>query len=765
MITDLFIRRPVMAAVLSLILLLLGLVALPQLGVRETPQIEPPVVTVSTAWFGADPETLETEVTDVLERELNGIDGLRTITSTSRDQTSQISLEFELGHDLDEAANDVRDRVARARRNLPPDVEPSTVEKAEADGSAVVYVRVVGDRSLLELSDIADRLVRERLETISGISRVDINGERRYAMRVELDPAALAARGLTVIDVDRALQAQNVDAPAGRVEGATMDIAARVDGGLVTVEDFEALIVADRGGAAARLRDVAQVRLGAEDERSSARSDGVPSVTLSVLPQSDANIVDISDEVRRRLPQILRDLPDGVGLEINYDRSLPVRHSIRDVVLTLLLSAAMVVGVIWLFLRDLRATLIPAAAIVVSLVGTLAFQWALGFTLNVFTLFGLVLAIGVVIDDAIVVLENIWRHVEAGATPADAAIRGAREIVTPVIATTISLIVVFLPVIFTGGATGRLFLEFGGTVAIAVALSAVAALTLSPTLSARLLRAREARPEEGPVTRAFGRSLRPVLRWPWLAFAALAGSIGAGGWALWTAPREFFPTEDRNFFMVRATGPEGVGFAWMDARVRELEPELMDAVPERIAMLSRVNMARGNLPGSSNAAIYAFPLVPPAERERTQDEIARSLSPLLSGITAFRAIPIQPPTIGGGFGSAALQLVVMHQDYETLTANLPRLMEAMSAVPGLTGVDVDLKLNRPETRIVVDRDKASALGVSLADLSRTLQVLSTGIEQDQFKRDGRQYAVMLGLRRDARATTSALARVQVRAAS
>ncbi len=762
--TELFIRRPVLALVLSFVVMLLGLVSIGRLGIQETPDIESPVVTVSTAYFGADPAIVESEVTEVLEREINGIEGLRTLSSTSREQASQITVEFDLATDLEAAANDVRDRVARARGGLPPDVEEPIVEKADADGRAVMYLRLVGERTLLELSEIADVLVRERLETVPGVSRVDIYGERRYAMRVELDPVRLAARGLTALDVAAALEDRNVNAPAGRIEGATTDVAARVDAGLTTPEAFGELVVAAPGGVLVRLGELGQVRLGAEDERSAARSDGVPSVSVAIMPQAQANVIAISEEVRRRIGSIRGDLPADVNLQINYDRSIPVRASIRDVVLTLLLSALTVVVVIWGFLRDARATLVPAAAIVVSLVGTFTAWWALGFTINVFTLFGLVLAIGIVVDDAIVVLENIWRHLELGEAPLDAAVRGTAEMVFPVIATTLALIAVFLPVVFAGGPSGRLFYEFGTTVAVAVALSTFVALTLTPTLCARLLRPRAAREEEGALERGFGRVLAPVVARPWLAAVAVLASLGAGAWGLATAPTDFFPLEDRNFFLVRLTGPEGAGFAWMDERVRELEPAVMEAVPERTAMLTRVNTGRGGLPGSANSAFFAIPLVPSAERDRSQDQIVAGLRPVVGAAAAFRAIPIQLPTIGRGFGSP-LQLVLQADDQDALAAALPGFLQAAAATEGLTGVDADLKLDRPEARVVIDRDKAAALGVSVRDLARSLQILSTGLEVDRFQRGSRQYPVMVGLREGDRMTAADLEGVRVRGAS
>ncbi len=764
MFTDPFVRRPVMAIVFSLILIVFGVVSALGLGVQETPDIESPVINVTTQYDGADPAIMESEVTEVLEREINGIPGLRTLSSESRDQVSRITAEFELGEDLEAAANDVRDRVARARKSLPQDVREPIVEKSDADAPAVLYVRIVGDKSLLELSELADVLLRERLQTISGVSRVDIFGERRYAMRVELDPTAMAARGLVLSDIQAALNAGNVQAPAGRIEGLSTDVAMRVDGGLETPEAFANLPVVVKGGAMVRLGDIARIRLGAEDERSAARSDGIPSVSISVVPQAGANIVAISDEVRARLPEIARALPDGVSASINYDRSIPVRTGLRDVGFTLILSVLVVVFVIFAFLRDLRATFVPSVAIAVSLIGTFAFLAVAGFTINVFTLFGLVLAIGIVVDDAIVVLENVQRHVEMGKSPLDAAIVGTREIVFPVLATTATLVVVFLPIVFIGGSTGRLFLEFGATVAVSVVLSGFVALTLTPALSALLLRARPAHDDsQKPMERAFAKTLTAWWRVPSLTVLAIVGSLAAGAWALNSTPRDFFPIEDRNFFLIRLTGPEGVSFPWMDARVAEGEAVIMDAIPERTAVLSRVSLGQGSAPGASNSGMYAIPLVPPEDRTRTQDQIVRSLGPILAKFTAFRAIPIQLPTVGRGFG-APFQLVLQNDDYDALIAALPGFLDEVRAVPGLTGVDVDLKVNRPEIGVQIDRDAAARLGVSIKDIALTMQVLTTGIEQSRFDRGSRQYKVLVGVQAEDRLTPEAVGELRVRSA-
>ncbi|MBT3218358.1 MAG: TolC family protein, partial [Proteobacteria bacterium] len=763
--TDIFVRRPVMAIVLSLVIVVLGFISYGRLGVQETPDIERPIVSVRTTYFGADPAIMESEVTEVIERELNGVEGLETLTSTSQTQSSRISLEFQLNRDLETAANDVRDKVARARRDLPVDVEEPVVEKADSEARPVMYLRLSGERSLQELSELADILVRERFETVDGVSGVDIFGERRYAIRVDLDAARMALAEVVVSDIQQALNEGNLDAPAGRVEGWTTDASIRLDGGLHSVEEFEKLVVVVRDGNPVRLGDLGRVRIGAEDERTSARSDGEPSVTVAVRPQAKANIIAIADELRRRIPDVQRNLPADVELYLSYDRSLSVRASIADVRFTLLVSATVVVLVIFCFLRSFRATVVPAAAIGVSLVGTFTFMNFVGFTINVFTLFGLVLAIGIVVDDAIVVLENIWRRMQDGEAPLDAALRGTRQIVFPVIATTLSLVAVFTPIIFMGGQTGRLFLEFGGTVAVAVVISTVVALTLSPTLCALLLSFKgTSQPQSSWWQRIFDSTLRFAIRHPCLSVLAIVFSLMAGGLGLWLAPRDFFPTEDRGFFIVRMSGPEGVGFEWMDARVRELEPEVMAAVPERTSVFTRVASGRGGSPGSSNSGFMGIVLKPKDQRERTQSEIAAALWGVVGDVTAFRAIPIELPTVGRGFG-APFQFVLQHGDYDTLIAHLPHFLELLEKEPGFAGVDANLKLDRLEIQALLDREKASQLGIPLREVARTLQVLTTGLELSQFKRGTRQYPVIVGLQRSDRLNPADLGRLSVRTAT
>lgn len=763
--TDVFIQRPVLAAVISMVLALLGAMGALLLPVRETPDVQNPVVTVTTAWPGADPSIVESDVTEVLERVLNGIEGVRTITSSSQDGNSQITVEFELDRDLEDAANDVRSRVSRVRNRLPDDIDEPVVEKADSSAQPVMFLRLAAadGRSLLEVTEIADTLVRDRLENIEGVSSVDIYGAQIWAIRIEVDAARLAARGLTLSDVSAALSNNNADLPAGRVEGAATTLSVHLDGGLATPEEFGALVLRADGADRVYLRDVANIRMGAENERTSARADLEPSVSVALIPQAKANIIDVSNETLRRLEGIQADLPAGLTLVNVYDRADAVRASIHDVNLTLGVAFGLVVLVIFGFLRDARSTLVPTLAIPVSIIGTPLVLWAAGFSINVFTLFGLVLAIGLVVDDAIVVLENIVRRIEAGESVMDASILGTRQIAPAVVATTLSLVAVFMPVIFTGGATGRLFLEFGTTVAASVFISMIVALTLTPMLCSRLLvpTARARSHDDGLIARLFGRSLSAVTRRPIVVLPALALALAAVWLGFNKLPREFFPTEDRNFMAVRTQAQEGASFAWMDARMREVEAMLQPLVPERRVMLSRVATGPGGVVAGTNSGLILFPLKPRAERERSQGEIVAALKGPLSQVTAFRTIPIQFPTVGRGF-SPPLQFVLQNADFGALTAELPRFVRAMREIPGLSSVNEDLRLDRPELWLTVDRERAAELGVPIRDIARTLQVLSNGIDLSTFKRGVRQHKVFVSLPLAERATPEQLSQIHVR---
>jgi multidrug efflux pump len=736
------------------------------LGVQETPDVTRPVVTVSTAWPGADPAIVESDVSEVLERELNGIEGVLTLTSTSQEGSSQVLVEFDLDRDLEAAANDVRSRVGRARRKLPDDVDEPIIEKADASAQPVMFLRLAADdKNLLDITEIADTIVRDRIENVEGVSGVDIMGAQVYALRMELDASRMAVLGVTLSDIENTLRGGNVDVPAGRLEGDATQLTLHLDGGLRSAESFGALLLRTEGNRRVYLRDIATIRLGAENERTAARADGVPSVSISVTPQAKANIIAVSDEIRRRLSTIEADLPSGMALDMVYDRADAVRASIHDVQLTLLVAFALVVGVIFLFLRDWRSTLVPSLAIPVSIVGTFLVLWIVGFTINVFTLFGLVLAIGLVVDDAIVVLENIVRRIELGEPVVEASLLGTRQIAAPVVATTISLVAVFLPVIFTGGTTGRLFLEFGTTVAASVAISMVVALTLTPMLCSKLLLAHHGptQTDAAPkgLARLFALSLGPVLRRPWVLVPVMVVAIMGVYLGFNKLPQEFFPTEDRNMFMIRATAQEGTSFPWMNARINEVEKQIMPLVPERTMMLARVATGPGGVVAGTNTGMLVFPLKPRSQRDRSQQQIVASLKGPLSQITAFRTVPVQFPTVGRGF-SSPLQFVLQNADFQAIVEELPKFVAAMRAIPGLSSVNEDLRLDRPELWLHVNRERAAEVGVSLRDIAHTLQVLTSGLDISTFKRGVRQYKVIASLPGPERATPDDLRGVFVR---
>jgi multidrug efflux pump len=746
--TDLFVERPVVALVLSLLIVLLGGLGWHQLGLRETPDVDLPVVTVNTSWPGADPAVVETGVTEVLERELNGIEGVRTLSSSSQDGRSEITIEFELSRDLEAAANDVRSRVARARRRLPDEVDEPVVDNSDANAQPTLFLRIaVPGLELPAIAELADTVVRDRLESVTGVSALDVSGSS-WAMRVDLDGAAMASRGVTLADITAALDRSNVDLPVGRIEGDTVQLTMHLAGGLHTPEEFAALALRTDGDTVITLDDVADVRLGAENERTASRADGVPTVMVTITPQARANVVGVSDEVRRRLPDVEAALPSGATVDVVYDRAEAVRASLADVGRTLGIALVLVILVIGVFLRDVRSTLVPSIAIPVSLIGTFLVLWLAGFTINVFTLFGLVLAIGLVVDDAIVVLENVVRHVEDGLPPVEAALVATRQIARAVIGTTLVLVVVFLPVLFAGGATGRLFLEFGTAVAASVLISMVVALTLTPMLASRVVRAHP-HAGEGRLERWFAASLAGVMRRPWVVGGIVLLALAAGGLGLWRVPREFFPIEDRGTFTIRVEAPEGATFEWTDAQVAALEARIAPLVPERTMMLTRVATGRGGSVGAVNSASIQLPLVPVGERDRSQQDIVAALKGMLAQEPALRAIPTQSPTIGRGSASP-LQFVLQDPDFDALAAELPKFAKAVKGIPGLSGVNVNLKLDRPELRLDVDRRKAELLGVSLREVARTLEVLTGGVQIARFKRGVREFPVVAGLVRGER---------------
>ncbi len=767
------IRRPVLATVFSLVIILFGILGYTSLGVREYPAVDPPIISVSTSYRGANADVIDAQITEPLEEQINGIDGIRTLTSSSSDGSSNITVEFDLGTDLERAANDVRDRVSRAISNLPPDADPPRVAKADADGDPIVFLNIASDqRSLLELSDIAENLFKERLQTISGVARVDIWGEKRYAMRLWLDPARLAAYQLTPLDVQRALNAQNVELPTGQIEGASVALTVRTMGRLQTVEDFENLIIKRTGDQLVRMGDVGRAELGAENERTILKRDGVPMVGVVLRPLPGANYIAIADEFYERLEPIKDDMPADLRLGIGFDQTTQIRDSISEVQQTVFLALGLVILVIFLFLRDWRTTIVPVVVIPISLVGAFAVMWLFGFSINILTMLALVLAIGLVVDDAIVVLENIYTKIEEGEDPIPAGIKGTKEIFFAVIATTLALVSVLLPIVFLDGLVGRLFREFGLVLMGAVVISSFVALTLTPMLATKLLKKRDVQPwlyrKTEPffvkLTGGYRDSLAAFVARKWLAPVAMVASVGLVVLIYSALPSELAPLEDRSRLRVSATAPEGATFDYMDRFVDNMIGTIQDEVPETNALITITSPGFGGR--STNTAFATLSLVPPAERDRTQQQIADALTSATAGLTGARAFVSQEPTISvGRRGGLPVQYVLQAPNFAALEDALPTFLEKTQQNDAFAFVDVNLKFSKPELRVDINRARAEKVGVSVLDVAQTLRLALSESRLGFFVRNGQQYQVISQVERGDRDETIDLTNLYVRAAN
>ena len=768
--SDISIRRPVLATVMSLLIILIGLIAFDRLPVREYPNIDAPVVSVRTVYPGASAEVMESQITKTLEDSLSGIEGIRTIKSVSREEVSQITVEFVQSRDPEAAANDARDRVARVRGQLPNEAEDPVVAKIEADAQAIIWLAFSSDRqSPLEITDYADRVVADQLKTLPGVATVIIGGERRYAMRVWLDPERMAALGITVQDVETALRSQNTELPSGRIESQMREFTVLAETDLKSPEEFERIVIRDSGGALVRLADIGRAEVGAEDERNIVRVNGRAAVGLGIVKQSTANTLEVARAVKAELPRLQAALPEGMQIRVGFDSSIFIEKSIDAVYTTMLEAMVLVVGVIFLFLRNWRATLIPFVTIPVSLIGAFIFLYAMGFTINVLTLLGLVLAIGLVVDDAIVMLENIYRHIEEGMPPFDAAIKGAKEIGFAVMAMTLTLVAVFAPLAFAEGNTGKLFTEFAMTVAAAVLVSGFVALTLTPMMASRMLR-HETRHNaffnfgERVLTglnRGYTRGLTRVVRHPLIvALVFVLVAVAAFG-LLKSLKSELAPTEDRGFFIGFMLAPEGSTLQYTDQYARQLEG-IYQSVPE--VNTAFVVVAPGlERPNPVNSALSFVMLKPWEERSRSQMAITESLGPrMFMGMPGVLAFPINPPSLGQSFRNPPLQFVVQAPSYAELDKAVEALMAKVRACPGLVNADSDLKLNKPQLKVDINRDKAAQMGVGVDTIGRTLETLLGGREVTRFKQAGEQYNVVVQLDPAARATPQDLTALYVR---
>jgi multidrug efflux pump len=746
------VRRPVFATVLSLVLVIFGVVGFSFLGVREYPAVDPPVVTVTTTYPGANPDVVDSQITEPLEQALSGIPGVRTMSSTSRDGTSSIRLEFDLSVDLEAAANDVRDKVSGAVGRLPTDADPPVVEKADADSSPVVFLTVRSDtKDILEVSNVADTLIKERVQTIPGVSTVRIFGEKRYAMRLWLDAERMAAHRITPQDIQRSLGQQNVDLPSGRIEGSSTELGVRTSARLTTPAEFNRITVREEGNRPIRFEDVGFAELGPLNTRFGLKAQGSRMIGVAVVPQPNTNAIAIADEFYRRLEIIKKDIPDDYTVEIGYDFTKYVRKSVREVEETLLIAFVLVAFIIYAFLRDWRSTLIPVIAIPVSIVSSFVFVWLLGFSINVLTLVGIVLSIGLVCDDAIVVLENVYTKVEAGIPPMRAAIEGSKEIFFAIVSTTITLAIVFVPIIFMQGLTGRLFREFAVVVVGSVLISGLIALTLSPMMCRYLLRHgkpglvyRLTEPFFQLVNRIYGWTLRGFLRARLLAIPILGGVFALTYFLYKALPTELSPLEDRSNIRINVRAPEGASAAFTEYQLDQIDTWVTDSVPEVFRTYAILGGFGGS--GGVNAGVQNVYLVDGEERSRSQEEIFQQIAKGVGQFSGVRSFPAQPPTIGSRFAGQPLQFLLKAPSSKALIDILPKFLDAAQKRPELRFVDADLKVNKPELAYEVNRERATELGVSVLDVARTLQLGLGGVRYGYFIMNGKQYEVVGQLR-------------------
>jgi multidrug efflux pump len=769
--SSVFINRPVLATVCGILIVLFGAIGYTFLGVREYPAVDPAVISVSTSYRGANADIIETQITEPLEESINGIAGIRTLTSSSSDGRSSITVEFELGVDMEAAANDVRDRVSRAIRNLPPDADPPIISKADADARPIMLLGLKSNtKSLLEISEIANNVFKERLQTVPGVAEVRIWGEKRYAMRLWMDPARLAAFRLTPLDVVDALNSGNIELPSGRIEGRSTELTIRTLGLLREPRDFNNLIIKSVDGRIVRFQDVGYATLGEENQRSIMRgSGGVPMVGVVIVPQPGANHIAIADEVHKRVEQIQRDLPKDVEVQTSFDVTRSIRKSIKEVGETILIAFCLVVLVIFFFLRDWRTTLIPVVAIPISLIGSFFIMYLFDFSINILTLLGIVLATGLVVDDAIVVLENIYQKVERGFHPIEAGHRGSKEIFFAIISTTVTLAAVFLPIIFLQGLVGRLFREFGIVVAGAVLISAFVSLTLTPMMSARFLKKAE---EENWLYRKtekffrelvsrYNSSLQIFMERRWLAIVIMVVSLAFifGIGALLRS--ELAPMEDRSQVQIQSTAQEGASFEYMDSYMNQLLQAVDASTPEQDNVLSVTGGGGGS--SSANSGFVRISLKDPDQRHRTQQEIADDLTRLLRRFPEARAFVTQEQTISvGRRGGLPVQYVIQAPNFERLKEVLPKFLDAAGQDPAFQVIDVNLKFNKPELHVEIDRDKARDLGVSVMDVARTLQLYFSDERLGYFIMNGKQYQILSLATRDNREEPLDLRSVYVR---
>lgn len=752
-ISELSLRRPVLAIVMNIIIVVFGVIGFKFLGIRDYPAIDPPNISVRTSYAGANADIIETQITEPLEKAVNGIAGIKNITSSSSNGTSNINVEFELGIDLEAAANDVRDKVSQAQRSLPPDLEaPPVVSKADASSDAILSMTVQSNtRNQLQVTEYANNVLVERLQTIPGVSGIQIWGEKRYAMRIWIDPARLSAYGLTPGDVQAALQKENVELPSGKISGNTTELTVRTFGRLNTEEEFSNIIIRNVNGADIRVRDIGEVILGPENEETMLKESGIPMIALALVPQPGSNYVAISDEFYKRLEQIKKDVPDDISINIALDQTKFIKRSISEVEETLIIAIVLVVIIIYLFFRDWLIAIRPLIDIPVSLIGAFFIMYLMGYTINVLSLLAIVLATGLVVDDGIVVTENIYKKMEKGMGKWQAAKEGSKEIYFAVIATSITLAVVFLPIIFLQGFVGSLFREFGIVVAGAVLISAFVSLTLTPVLNVKLSKKNahkhswfylKTEPFFRGMENGYQRALTAFMRVKWIAYLLILGCIGIIFGIGRNLQSELAPMEDRSQFRLQLTAPEGTSFDAMDKFVDRVSQLIVDSVPEKEIVLS-VTSPGFSGSGNANTGFVRVTLVDPKDRKRSQEEIVNMVNRNIPKFNEGRAFAIQEQTISvNRRGGQPVAFVIQNNNFQKLTEILPKFLEEAGKSKVLLQVDADLKFNKPELRVSIDRLKASELGVSVNDISETLQLAYSNRRLGYFTKDGKQYQVM-----------------------
>ena len=751
--SELSLRRPVLAMVCSIVIIIFGAIGFKFLSVREYPAIDPAVINVRTSYIGANADIIEQQITEPLEKAINGVQGVKNITSTSAQGSSNITVEFDLGVDLESAANDVRDKVSQAIINLPQDIDaPPTVAKSDSDSDPILFLQIQSQsKDLMELTDYAENVVQERLQTVPGVSGVTVFG-RRYSMRMWIDPSKLVAHQLTITDIKAALDRENIELPGGKIRGNETQLIIKTYGKLTTADEFNNLILREDNNGVVRFRDVGYAELGPENEESSSRKNNVPSVNMGIVAQPGSNQIDIADEVYRRIKDIKKDMPADILLEVGYDRTTFVREAIKDVKNTLIIAIILVVVIIFLFFREWTMALRPLIDIPVSLIGSLFIMYVMGFSINVLTLLAIVLATGLVVDDGIVVTENIFKKMEQGMNKYRAALEGSKEIYFAVIATSLTLAIVFLPIIFLEGFVGKLFREFGIVLAGAVLISAFVSLSLTPVLNIYLTRKGGHRhswfynftePFFVGLEKIYRFTLKGFMRLRWLAFVIVLGCLGIIYFIGKDIPSELAPMEDRNRIRASLTGPEGTDFDFTDRVTYDIAQALMDSIPEKELVLSFAPGFFGTL--GSNSAFISMGLKSPDQRERTQDQIAQQMSQMFRRYSNIRVFAIQEQTITvglGGRGSFPVQFVLQNLNFDKLKDKVPQFMDEVRKSSVFQGFDVNLKFNQPELQIRIDRLRANELGVSVLDVNNTLQLALSGRRFGYFIMNGKQYQVI-----------------------